>query len=220
MFLLSIVCLSVCSSVRLSLCLSFCSSVCLFCHISLYYWLLRCCWVYESLFNFCYCQQYWQTILTMWRVIKSTINTIKCTLVFKHAITKPSLPSKWLGYESSYISCCKFRTALICLRYKVITGLHGCPLTAHCTRGLVPWWWRWIQIILCLGGCSKYLTLIIIRLFEVQVLNTLEFNYHYHCFVVQIPLVKSTVKYNNLFSFKPHHIRTMPFCHSNTLYSS
>ena len=50
--------------------------------------------------------------------------------------------------------------------------------------------------------------------FEVQVLNTLEFNYHYHCFVLQKSSVKSTVKYNNLFSFKPHHIRTMPVCHS------
>ena len=83
---------------------------------------------------------------------------------------------------------------------------------AHYTRCLVPWF---VKMDTDYPVFKKLLNIFVINYnevyFEVQVLNTLEFNCHYHCFVVQMSSLKSTVKYNNLFfSFQPHHIRTMP----------
>ena len=44
--------------------------------------------------------------------------------------------------------------------------------------------------------------------FEVQVLNTLEFNYHYHCFVIQI-LFQIHV-FGTLPLFRPHYFTLHP----------
>lgn len=45
--------------------------------------------------------------------------------------------------------------------------------------------------------------------FHVEVLNTLHFNSHFHCYVVQPTSDTITIQQNNLFSFLPHHIRVM-----------
>ena len=52
--------------------------------------------------------------------------------------------------------------------------------------------------------------------FQVQVLETLEFNHHYHCFVVQMSSVKCIVKHKDILSYLPHQFRTMPTCNSIT----
>ena len=48
--------------------------------------------------------------------------------------------------------------------------------------------------------------------FYVQVLDTLQFNHHFHCYVIKPSSEMLIVKHSELHSFLPHHVRTIPGC--------
>ena len=46
--------------------------------------------------------------------------------------------------------------------------------------------------------------------FEVQEYKTVDFNSHFHCFIVQLSTVKQVVCHDDLFCVHPHYVRLLP----------
>ena len=100
--------------------------------------------------------------------------------------------------------------------YTLLYELYGCPLMAHWSRSLLPWFWDGHGLSCVWKVCLIYLSLIVMKFIFITKFKHIIIWLLLSLFCCQMSSVKSTIKYKDLFSHLPHQVRTMLVYHSIT----